>query len=256
MEDKALELKILYLCFFGFLAQFVDSIAGGGGLISVPALFAFGVPPHFALGTNKFGAMVGIVSSASSFIKSKKVHFELLKFLVPCSILGAILGVNTVLMINQKMLNSVIVILLFVVCFYTIFKKDLGSENTFAGVTRKNTIIGCILAFVIGFYDGFFGPGAGSFLIFSFITFFGFDFLNACGNGKVLNASSVVTAAIVFALRGKIDYSIGIPLAISMVLGALLGTRLAITKGAKLIKPIFITISISFILKLSIDTFF
>ena len=250
-----MDMKIIYLCFFGFLAQFVDSIAGGGGLISIPALFAFGVPPHFALGTNKFGAMFGTVSSAYGFIKSKKIYIPLLKYMVPCTVLGAVLGVNTVLLIDQKILNVIIVVLLLIVCFYTILKKDLGSENNFKGLNRRNIILGSSFALIIGFYDGFFGPGAGSFMIFALITFLGFDFLNSCGNGKILNAASVVTSFIVFAINGKVDYLIGIPMGISMMLGALIGTRLAITNGAKLIKPIFIIISISFMIKLSIDIF-
>ena len=248
-----MDLKVIYLCFFGFLAQFVDSIAGGGGLISIPALFAFGVPPHFALGTNKFGAMFGTVSSSISFIRSKNIHKELLMYMIPCTILGAVLGVNTVLMINQKILNAIVLVLLLVVCAYTVLKKDMGSEDRFTGMSRKNILIGCAIALILGFYDGFFGPGAGSFLIFSFITFLGFNFLQSCGNGKILNACSGVTSFIVFALHGKVIYSIGIPLAISMILGALVGTRLAIRNGAKLIKPIFILISISFIIKLSFN---
>ncbi|QEK13585.1 TSUP family transporter [Crassaminicella thermophila] len=244
-------MKILYICFFGFLAQFVDSIAGGGGLISIPALFAFGVPPHFALGTNKLGAIFGTLSSSVKFIKSKKVHFPMLKYMIPCTVIGAILGVNTVLMIDQKILNTIVVILLFVVCLYTIFKKDLGSKDNFSGMNKRNIMIGGCIAFILGFYDGFFGPGAGSFLIFSFITFLGFDFLISCGNAKILNTTSVITSFFVFAINGKVIYSIGIPLGICMMLGALLGTNLAITNGRKLIKPIFIIISIAFMAKIS-----
>ncbi len=248
-----MDVKIIYLCFFGFLAQFVDSIAGGGGLISIPALFAFGVPPHFALGTNKFGAMFGTVSSSIGFIRSKNIHKELLMYMVPCTILGAILGVNTVLMIDQKILNTIVLVLLLIVCGYTVLKKDIGSADNFTGMSTKNIVIGCFIALVLGFYDGFFGPGAGSFLIFSFITLLGFNFLQSCGNSKILNACSGVTSFIIFALHGKVIYSIGIPLAISMILGALVGTRVAINSGAKLIKPIFILISISFIIKLSFN---
>ena len=250
-----MEMKIVYLCLFGFLAQFVDSIAGGGGLISIPALFAFGVPPHFALGTNKFGAMFGTVSSAMGFIKSKKVYVPLLQYMVPCTILGAILGVRTVLLIDQRVLNILIVILLLFVCSYTILKKDLGSRDDFKGMSKRNILIGSGLALIIGFYDGFFGPGAGSFMIFALISILGFDFLNACGNSKVLNATSVVTSFVVFALHGKVNYLIGVPMGISMMLGALIGTKLAISNGARLIKPIFIIISVSFMIKLSLDIF-
>ncbi|MFZ5969124.1 MAG: TSUP family transporter [Bacillota bacterium] len=248
-----MDTKLILLCMFGFLAQFIDSIAGGGGLISIPALMAFGISPHFALGTNKFGAMFGTVSSTIGFVKSKKVHIPMLKYLVPCAAIGAALGVNTVLMINQKYLNGLVLILLFTVSIYTIFKKDMGDEDRFSGMNRRNIVIGCIIAFTLGFYDGFFGPGTGSFLIFSFITFLGFDFLYSCGNAKVLNTVSAITSFIVFAINDKIIYSVGIPFAISMILGAIVGTKMAIQNGKRLIKPIFILISVSFIIKLSLN---
>lgn len=248
-----MDTKLILLCMFGFLAQFIDSIAGGGGLISIPALMTFGIPPHFALGTNKFGAMFGTVSSTIGFIKSKKVHTPLLKYLVPCAAIGAVLGVNTVLLINQKYLNGLVLILLFIVSIYTIVKKDMGDEDKFTGIDRRNIIIGCVIAFILGFYDGFFGPGTGAFLIFAFINFLGFDFLHSCGNAKVLNMVSAITSFIVFAINGKIIYSVGIPFAISMILGAVVGTRVAIQNGKRLIKPIFILISVSFIIKLSME---
>jgi Predicted permeases len=249
-------LMIVFMCAAGFIASAVDSIAGGGGLISLPAILAAGVPPHFALGTNKFASSFSSFTSTMVFIKSGKVHIPLIKYLIPCTLLGAIIGVRSVLSINQKYLEVMILTLIFSVAIYAVMKKDFGHEDRFEGLTRKNIIYGCIFAFSLGFYDGFFGPGAGSFLIFLFISVYRFDFTIAAGNSKVLNFISNITSLIMFAMDGKIMYRLGIPMALSMILGAQVGSRIAIKNGAKVIKPIFITIALALALKMLYSSFF
>ena len=123
------------------------------------------------------------------------------------------------------------------------FHKTLGMKNKFKGLNTCNIVLGCLFALALGFYDGFFGPGTGSFLIFSFIALFGFDFVVASANSKVLNFTSNFSALLIFAWNGKILLAYGIPMAIFMVLGSYIGTRLAIQRGAELVKPIFITMS-------------
>ncbi|WMJ79165.1 TSUP family transporter [Clostridium sp. MB40-C1] len=255
MLTLSLITKILFLCVAAFLAAFVDSIAGGGGLISLPAFMAAGVSPHIALGTNKFCASCGSLTSVLAFIKSKKIDFDFLKYLLPFSLLGAIAGVNTVLKVDEKLLETLVLILILSVGVYSIFSKSIGKENNFKGATKLNIFLGIILAFCLGFYDGFFGPGAGSLLIFGLIKIFGFDFVQAAGNGKLLNFVSNITSLILFAIHGQIDYLIGIPMAIFMILGAKFGTSLAINKGSKLIKPIFITMSLALGCKILIQNF-
>lgn len=247
--------KIIFLCGAGFLAAFIDSIAGGGGLISVPAFLAAGVSPHLALGTNKFCSSSGSFTSALKFVKSKKTNSNLLKYLIPFTLIGAAVGVNTVLKVNESFLYSIVLILILFVGIYTVFSKSIGSENNFKGLTKLNLILGILLAFSLGFYDGFFGPGTGSFLIFGLIKIFGFDFVQAAGNGKILNFASNIASLVLFAAHGQIDYMIGLPVAIAMILGARLGTSLAITKGSKLIKPIFVTMSLAVAGKLIIQNF-
>lgn len=247
--------KTIFLCGAGFLAAFVDSIAGGGGLISIPAFLAAGVSPHLALGTNKFCASCASLTSSLKFIKSKKVNFDLLKFLLPFTFLGAVMGVNTVLKIDEKILQTLVLILVLFVGVYSVFSKSIGVENNFKGTTKSNIILGIILAFSLGFYDGFFGPGTGSFLIFGLIKIFGFDFVQAAGNGRLLNFTSNITSLILFAIHGEIHYAIGIPMALFMILGAKFGTSLAINKGSKLIKPIFITMSLAVAGKIIIQNF-
>jgi uncharacterized protein len=249
-------MQLIFLCAAGFLAAFIDSIAGGGGLISVPAfMMAMPSTPHFALGTNKFSATTASFTSSLKFARSGKVNFKILKFIIPFTLVGAVLGVNTVLQVDQKFLSSLVLVLILFVGVYSLFSKNIGLENTFEGATTKNIILGIILGFSLGFYDGFFGPGTGSFLIFGLIYIFGFDFVNASGNAKFLNFISNISSLVMFAINGRIDYLYGIPVAIFMIVGARFGTKLALNKGSKLIKPIFIVMSLGVAIKMLYQAF-
>lgn len=245
--------KIFLLCMAGFLASFVDSIAGGGGLISVPAFMLAGLPTHMVLGTNKFSATAGSFTSSLQFIKSGKANLKLLKYLIPFTFIGSMLGVKAVLHIDQKFLNTLVLILIMFIGIYTLFSKSLGLEDKFQGLTKKNVVFGAILALCLGFYDGFFGPGTGSFLVFGFISIFGFNFITSSANARILNFISNVTALILFAISGKINYMIGLPVAVFMIIGARMGTSVALNKGSKLIKPIFVTMSLAVALKMLIN---
>jgi hypothetical protein len=245
MFTSFVAVKIALICCAGFIAALVDSIAGGGGLISVPALLAAGVPSHIALGTNKFCSTPAAFSSALEFKKSGKTKMGLLKYLVPFTLIGAAIGSNAVLNINETVLRSIVLVLILFVGLYTVFSKSIGAENRFSGLTSRNICLGILLAFALGFYDGFFGPGTGSLLLFGFIKIFGFDFVNAAGNAKALNFVSNIAALAIFAVHGQIDFLIAVPMALSMVLGARVGTSLAISRGPKLIKPIFVSMTLA-----------
>jgi uncharacterized protein len=257
--------RILFLCAAGFFAAFVDSIAGGGGIISIPAFMLSGLHPHIALGTNKFSATTGSFTSSLKFARSGKVNFKLLKFIIPFTLLGAALGVNTVLQVRQEFLSSMVFILILFVGIYSLFSKSIGLKDNFLEPTPKKIIIGIILGFSLGFYDGFFGPGTGSFLVFGLIHIFGFDFVNASGNARFLNFISNITSMVMFGIRGDISLSngligninlfYGIPVAIFMIIGARLGTRLALKKGARFIKPIFVTMSLGVAVRMLYNIF-
>jgi len=241
---------IVLLCAAGFLSAFVDSIAGGGGLISVPAFMLSGLPPAYVLGTNKFCSSFGSGASSFKFIKSDRVNFNLLKYLLPFTFIGAALGVKTVLAINEDVLNALVIIMVLFIGVYSLFSKTLGLENKFKGISKKNIFSGILLAFSLGFYDGFFGPGAGSFLIFGLIKIFGFDFVNSVGNARLMNFTSNITSLILFAISQKIYFTYALPVAVFMIIGARIGTKVALNKGAKVIKPIFITMSLAVAVKL------
>ncbi|WP_127586442.1 sulfite exporter TauE/SafE family protein [Paenibacillus koleovorans] len=241
MEHPSLEM-LIFLVTAGFLASFIDSVVGGGGLISVPALLLTGLPPGMVLGTNKLGGTASSLTSSTSFLLSGKINKKLVMWLFPLSLLGSVGGAFLVKLIPGDSLRPIVVVLLILVTLYTLFKKNWGSISTYRGLGKRAAWLSAVVALVIGLYDGFFGPGTGSFLIFAFLLL-GFDFVGAAGNAKVLNLASNLGSLVTFACLGYVNYYYGIPMAISMVVGALIGSQFAIRRGAAYVKPLFILIS-------------
>jgi len=244
----------IFLCLGGFLAAFVDSIAGGGGLISMPVLMMAGLPAHLALGTNKFGGAFGCFSSAYKYAKSGATNKELLKKLIPYTILGCILGVKCVLSISDEILNIMVFVMILTVTIYTYRSKTLGTEDKFEELTKRNINLGKIMAFSLGFYDGFFGPGTGTFIAFALIKIYGFDFLHASANTKILNFTSNFVALLLFMVSGQILYKVAIFYALSMMVGGYVGAKVAIKKGSTLIRPIFLIMALGVAIKLIYQT--
>lgn len=243
-------MNILLLCIAGFVAAFVDSIAGGGGLISVPAYQLAGLPPLFVLGTNKFSASCASFTSSLKYIRSGKGDKKLLKFAVPFTLVGASIGVFTVSGIDERILSGIIVIMVLIIGVYSLFSRRIGIKENIKPFTAKRIVMIILLAISLGFYDGFFGPGTGSFLIFGLIHIIGYEFTKASANARVMNFVSNLTSLFLFALHGNINYRYGIPVAICSIIGARLGTSLALKNGAKIIKPIFVSMSLLISLKL------
>lgn len=248
--------KLLFLMVAGFAAAFVDAVAGGGGLISVPAFFLAGFPSHLALGTNKLSMTFGTLTSTINYYRNGKADLSLLKSLVPCALFGAVLGVLTVLRIEADILKPIVMVLLIVVGIYTSFSKQVGMIDHQRPIRKKEMALGMLFALAMGFYYGFFGPGTGSFIIFGLIAIYGFDFVRASGNAKAINMSSGLAALITFAVNGKIVYSYAFPIAITMILGGYVGSRVALKKGAVFIKPIFIVMAIGAAVKMLVEAIF
>jgi len=234
---------ILFLMATGFIAAFIDSVVGGGGLISLPALLLTGMPSTMALGTNKMASVMGSLTSTISFLKSGKINISLIKFLFPLSFIGAAFGVIVVQQIPSQFLKPLVVIMLFIVTVYTFTRKEWGDRSTYQGMNKRNTYLSGIAAFSIGFYDGFFGPGTGSFFLFSFLMI-GFDFVVAAGNSKALNFASNMAAVITFIYFGLVNYAYAIPMGLAMIAGAFVGSRVAIKKGASYVRPLFLFMSV------------
>ncbi|MEO3945491.1 TSUP family transporter [Gorillibacterium sp. CAU 1737] len=239
---------LLFIMAGGFVAAFVDSVVGGGGMISLPVLMATGIPPHLVLGTNKLASAMSSLTSTLSFVKSGRVDKALVKRLVGFSIAGGALGTIVLHWVPSGFLRPMMIVMLFAVTIFTLTRKQMGDKRTYAGLTSKTALGITAAAFVLGGYDGFFGPGTGSFLIFAFLLI-GFDFVGAAGNAKVLNLCSGLASLSMFALFQSIDYSIGFAMGISMVLGSLVGSQLAIKKGTRFVRPLFLSMSALLIAK-------
>jgi uncharacterized membrane protein YfcA len=245
MDDISMQM-ILFLLAAGFVAAFVDSVAGGGGLISLPAMLMTGLPLTVALGTNKLASTTGSLTSTISFMFSGKVNKRLVAWLFPVTFVGAALGAYTVKQIPSQFLQPLVIVLLIAVTVYTIFKKEWGETSTYSGLTRKMAVLSALAAFGLGFYDGFFGPGTGSFLLFAFLMI-GFDFVVAAGNAKVLNFASNIASLLTFIMLDSVNYQYGLIAAVGMIVGALTGSQMAIRKGAACVRPLFIAVTVCLI---------
>lgn len=233
---------MLFLVIAAFIASFIDSTVGGGGLISTPSLLATGMPVSFALGTNKVAAMMGSFTSVVAFWRAGKVQKRVVFYLMPLSFIGSALGAYVVYLLPPEIMRNIIVVLLVAVAAYTYRRKDWGDV---ANIKKFGTIVLLLTAaaaFALGFYDGFFGPGTGSFLIFGFL-FLGYDFVTAAGNAKALNFASGAGALVSFAISGTIYWVYGLAMGVSMVFGAIFGSRMAIRHGANYVRPLYLVVT-------------
>ena len=239
---------MLMIVAFGFIASFVDSVVGGGGLISTPALLAVGLPPSVALGTNKFASSFSTLTSALKFLRSGKVDLKIVGKMFPLIFVASGGAAIIATYIPANILKPLIIIALSLVLIYTIIQKDWGNVRTFTDFTFTKAVLFTLIFIVIGFYDGFLGGGTGSFMLFTLLLF-GFDFLSAAGNAKVLNFASNCGALLFFMILGQVNYFYGIIMAFSMMIGALLGAQFALKKGVRYVKALFIVVTAILIIK-------
>jgi len=224
-----------------FLAGLVDSIAGGGGLLSVPAYMAAGLPPHYVLGNNKFSSSFGTLFACRRYHQHGLIDVRVALLSAFFALIGSFLGTSAVLLLRPDFLRILLIILIPLVAALTLANRSLGRENRSQHQSRQRKYsLAALAALLIGFYDGFFGPGTGMFLIFFYTLVLKYDFVTANANTKVVNLASNVAAVITFIINGKIIYAIGIPAACAGVAGNLLGAKLVIKKGSAIIRPIFI----------------
>ncbi len=248
-------LNLILFCFLLFSAGFVDSIGGGGGLLSIPGYLMTGLPTHTIFGTNKFSSSIGTFVSLTKFFKHNKIHLKLLKFLAPMSFLGAISGVLLLQFIKPDFLKFIIPFLIITVGIYTLANKSLGNVSNYSHPNKHALIKGMVFTFFIGFYDGIFGPGTGSFFILMLIKIFHLDFIEASGNTKMLNLISNLASLFMFIIYGQVFFPLALIGAFFNVIGAYIGSHLAITKGTSFIKPVFISISFIIATKMIIEQF-
>ncbi|MDD6155056.1 MAG: TSUP family transporter [Eubacteriales bacterium] len=235
----------LLVCPFLFLAGLVDSIAGGGGLISLPIYLIAGLPPHLAVGTNKMSSTFGTALTTVRFIKEKLVSAKLAVPSVIAAIIGSSLGAQVSMRVDEKIMKYVLLVVLPVAAFVVLNKNlfsDEGKEE--AVVNRKTIIVAAVAALVVGFYDGFYGPGTGTFLIIAFTVFAHMKVGVANAQAKVINVTTNMTALITFLISGKVLIGLGVAAALCNIAGNYVGSGLAIKKGAAIVRPVIIGVLI------------
>ena len=245
--------QIVILMAAGFIGGFIDAIAGGGGLICLPALMAVGVPAHAALATNKLQGSFGTLTATLNFIKKGYIDYKEVFLGIVFTFLGTIIGTTLVLFIDAKFLNYIIPVLLIGMVVYTVFSPNLGEIEREARLSKKAFFI--IFGLTLGFYDGFFGPGTGSFWIFAFIGLLGVSMKKAVANKTILNFTSNFVALVIFIMGGEVIWLIGILMGLAQIAGGYVGSVFVIKKDVKYIKSIFLVMVMVTILKIVYDIF-
>ncbi|MEQ8480456.1 MAG: TSUP family transporter [Hoeflea sp.] len=251
MEDLSLTLALL-LVTAAFLAGFVDSIAGGGGLIAVPALLLAGFTPVEALGTNKLQGLFGSASATVAY--ARKGHVDL-KEQLPWAMLsasGAALGALLATVIPGELFRAFLPLLLIAVALYFAFKPNMDDIDRARRLSPF--LFGLLIVPLIGFYDGVFGPGAGSFFMLAFVALAGYGLLKATAHTKLLNFASNLGAFVIFAFVGVISWKIGLIMGAAQFAGAQVGSRLAMRNGARIIKPLLVFTCVALAVKLLLDS--
>lgn len=242
---------LLLLALAGFIAGFIDSIAGGGGLITIPALLLAGLPPVEALGTNKLQSLFG--SSSATIAYARRGYVDLRKQL-PVAIMagiGSIFGAILAIQLPVEIMRGVLPILLLAIAIYFVIKPDISDQDKAARITPF--LFGLTIVPLIGFYDGLFGPGTGSFFMLCFVSLAGFGLLKATAHTKLLNFSSNLGSFLTFAVIGVMNWKVGLVMGVAQAVGALCGASVAIRIGAGLIKPLLIIVCLGLTVKLMMD---
>ncbi len=237
----------------GVFAGFVDSIAGGGGIISLPVLLSTGMSPHLALGTNKLQGTFGSFTSSLNYSRKGLVDFNVLPTGILFTAVGAFTGTYTVQIMSAVFLKHIIILLLGLVFFYTLFSPDLGGKDK-EPIVPELVFFGCA-GLVLGFYDGFFGPGAGSFWTIAIVLILGSNLKKATAHTKVFNFTSNVVALAGFFIGGNIIFSAGIVMGIGQSIGAFAGSRLVIQNGAGFVRIVLLVVVAATLTKLVYSTY-
>lgn len=236
----------LIVCPFLFLAGLVDAIGGGGGLISLPAYLLAGLPPHAAIATNKMSSTCGTTVATVRMIKKGLVNFKLAIPSVVFAVLGSSIGARLSLMVDDKIMTYIVVLILPVSAFLVMNRKLFNDEGTREVSMDKRTVLTALIAaFVIGMYDGFYGPGTGTFLIIAFTVFAKLNLTAANAQTKVINLTTNITALTIFFLNGEVLIPLGIAGAACNMIGGYLGVGLMLKNGSRIVRP-----SILFVLAL------
>lgn len=250
-------LTLLILAVLAFMAGFIDSVVGGGGLIQLPALLV--TLPNASLptifGTNKIAALSGTSMAAFQYARRIRFNVELLITISLASFIASYFGAKIVSIINPATLKPIILIILISIAVYTFLKKDLGKVATKQLSLTRQMIFGAAIGLVIGFYDGFFGPGTGSFFVLAFVLVLGFEFVQASAYAKIVNCMTNISALIVFIRQGNYILGIAVLMAVFNILGSIIGSKMALKKGNGFIRIFFLIVVTIMIIRYGFDVF-
>jgi uncharacterized membrane protein YfcA len=249
--------EILFVLAAALGAGFIDAMAGGGGLLQLPALFAaYPTAPHTALlGTGKLAGLAGTSSAIARFIRHVRLDWKLVLSAAGGAFVASLAGAWLATLFSPERFRTLVPARLSLVLLYTLLHRDLGREHRPRNRGRRGHWLAAATAGGIGLYDGFFGPGTGSFLVFLFVRVFGLDFLHASASAKIVNASTNVAAIILFGLTGELYWLLGLAMSACNVVGAQFGSHLAIRKGSALVRRVFLLVVGSLIAKTAWDAF-
>ena len=252
-----LDTTLLILALFAFCGGLIDAAVGGGGLVQVPALL-HALPQQSVatvLGTNKLAVLGGNLASIFSYAKRIRIVWKLMLPTMLSAFLFAFVGAWSVSLIPKSVMESVVFVILIAMAVYTFAKKDLGQTHADLTLGRKQVLLGVLMGGLIGFYDGLFGPGSGSLLLFAFVNCFGFDFLNASASAKLVNLATFTAALLFFIPAGHVLWAIGGLVCLSNMAGSVTGTFLALRYGSGFIRVFFLILLVFLIGRMALSIF-
>ena len=250
-------LTLIILSTLAFIAGFIDAVVGGGGLIQLPALLVTlpDSPLPTIFGTNKIAALSGTSMAAFQYARRIRFNIKLLITISAASFIASFFGARIVSIIHPSTLKPIILIILIVIAIYTFLRKDLGRVATKQLTLSRQIAFGAVIGLVIGFYDGFFGPGTGSFFVLAFVVILGFEFVQASAYAKIVNCMTNLSALIVFIRQGNFILGIAILMAVFNITGSILGSKMALKKGNSFIRIFFLIIVTIMIIRYGYDVF-
>ncbi|MDL2260151.1 TSUP family transporter [Deltaproteobacteria bacterium OttesenSCG-928-K17] len=243
----------LIVCPLVFIGSFMDAIAGGGGLITLPAYVLAGVPMHYAIGTNKLSSFIGVIFSTFRYWRSRLVDLGFIFPSIVASLAGSAIGAKLALMLDEKYLKYMLMIVLPLAAFAVLRPKAFDDSKSGGMPRRKGMILAAAISFVVGGYDGFYGPGAGTFFMLLYVAIVKMDIRNAAGSAKMTNMASNVAAMTMFLNSGKVHLALGLTAAVFSIAGHWLGAGLAIRKGSAIVRPVVLVVLVLLMIKIATE---
>ena len=248
---------LVFLSVTAFFAGFIDAVVGGGGLIQTPIglILMPNLPVATVIGTLKISSISGTTFASIQYLKKVAINWKFITIMMILATSSAFMGSMLLTVVKNDFMKPVLLVVLSLLLVYTFKNKKFGQQKTHHKTKKQQLIFAIILSIMIGFYDGFIGPGTGSFLVLGFIMLLGFDFLHASANAKMVNLATNFGSIVLFVSKGTIIWSVAIPMAICNALGGFIGAKVAIKEGNKFIRIFFIIIVVATLIRFGYDVF-